>query len=96
MRFFWTSSMRKHRISRQQVRHVVEHAGLIFLQPPPRGATLRDTRLVYLGDDQAGVAIEVMAVEVQIGGEEGLLVVHAMELREKYRAHYEEAKRWRR
>jgi hypothetical protein len=96
VRFFWTSSMRKHRISRHQVRHVVEHAGLIFLQPPPRNAALQDPRLIYLGDDETGAPIEIMAVKAQMGGEDGLLVIHAMELREKYRAHYEEAKRWRR
>jgi hypothetical protein len=27
---------------------------------------------------------------------DGLLVIHVMPLREKYRPHYEEAKRWRR
>jgi len=45
-------------------------------------------RIVYLGDDDRGRALEVMAVE----GEHGeLLVIHAMELRDKYRGRYEEA-----
>lgn len=53
------SAMRRHRVSRPQVRHVIDHAGLIFLQPPPAGSPLQDHRLVYPGDDQAGVPIEV-------------------------------------
>jgi hypothetical protein len=51
-----------------------------------------DERLLFLGDDEEGVALEVMAVELQVGG---LYVIHAMDLRERYRAPYEEAKRWR-
>jgi hypothetical protein len=39
-----------------------------------------------------GAALEVMAVELE-GGD--LYVIHAMDLRERYRPQYEEAKRWR-
>jgi hypothetical protein len=53
---------------------------------------MQDDRLLYLGDDQDGVALEVMAVELQDGG---LSVIHAMPLRKKYETGYEEAKRWR-
>jgi uncharacterized DUF497 family protein len=89
--------MRRHRVTRRQVQHVIDHAGLIFLQPAPSSSTLQDPRLVYLGDDQTGTAIEVMAVEVHTSrGEDALMVIHAMPMREKYRTHYEEAKRWRR
>jgi len=70
---------------------VIEHCGLIFIQ---RGATApRTDRLVYLGDDPNGVALEVMAVEVPDGS---VLVIHAMRLRTKYRFEYQEAQRWRR
>jgi hypothetical protein len=75
---------------------VIGHAGLIFVQAAPAGSGLQDPRLVYLGDDQGGAPIEVMAVEVDTPHGDGLLVIHAMPLREKYRPHYEEAKRWRR
>lgn len=34
-----------------------------------------------------------MAVEV---GDDGLLVIHAMQLRDRYRKQYEEAKKWQR
>jgi len=56
-----------------------------------------DARLVYLGDDEAGQAIEVIGVEMEpdANGEGHLRVIHAMALREKYRRQYEEAKRWR-
>jgi len=40
-----------------------------------------------------GVALEVMAVELQDGE---LYVIHAMELRDRYQLAYEEAKRWQR
>jgi hypothetical protein len=52
-----------------------------------------DPRLVCLGDDPDGQAIEVIAVE---GSKDGLIVIHAMALRsKKYTDQYEEAKRWR-
>jgi hypothetical protein len=51
-----------------------------------------DDRLVVLGDDADGKELEVMAVE---GPKGELIVIQAMELREKYRAQYEEAKQWR-
>jgi uncharacterized protein YoaH (UPF0181 family) len=52
-----------------------------------------DDRLVILGDDANGKAVEVIAVE---GSKGELIVIHAMELREKkYGSQYEEAKQWR-
>lgn len=45
-----------------------------------------------MGDDAAGRALEVIAVEGP-GGEP--IVIHAMALCDKYKAQYEEAKRWR-
>jgi hypothetical protein len=50
-------------------------------------------RLVFLGDDEEGIALEVMAVEL---ADDALLVIHAMPLRDRYRKQYEEAKTWRR
>lgn len=54
-----------------------------------RGArSARSPRAVYLGDDDHGRALEIMAVE----GKQGeLLVIRAMELRDKYRKRYEDA-----
>jgi hypothetical protein len=81
----WARSATRHRIGRKRSRHVIEHAGLRFEQTDPR--------LVYLGDDADGVALEVMAIELEDGS---LLVIHAMKLRDRYREQYEEATRWRR
>lgn len=46
---------------------------------------------MFLGDDENGVALEVMAVELESGD---LLVIHAMPLRDRYLEQYEEAKKW--
>ena len=82
----------KHRVARSRILHVIGH--LRFEQSPPAGGPAGQTvRLVYLGDDAAGIALEVMAVELSDGD---LLVIHAMPLREKYRAQYKEAKQWQR
>ena len=58
--------------------------------PPP--AKDQDERLLFLGDDESSIALEVMAVELEDGDPD---VIHAMPLRERYRAEYEEATRWR-
>jgi hypothetical protein len=69
---------------------VIEHCGLVFTVRPPGGEV--DERLLFLGDDPEGVALEVMAVELEDGD---LFVIHAMPLRDRYRPQYEEASRWR-
>lgn len=71
---------------------MIEHCGLIYIQPAPTGSGPKTDRLVYLGDDPDGRPLEVMAVELA-GGE--LLVIHAMPLREKYTQQYKEAMKWR-
>jgi hypothetical protein len=92
-------SATKHRVSKESIRHVIAHCGVRFEQLPPDGdSAVADPRLVFLGDDADGRPLEVMAVET-IDGE--LLacalqgVIHAMSLRDKYRAQYEEAGKWR-
>lgn len=90
----WARSATKHRISRERSRYVIDHCGLRFEQDPPAGAPAgADPRLVYLGNDADGVALEVMAIELEDGS---VLVIHAMPLRDRYREQYEEAKAWRR
>jgi hypothetical protein len=84
-------SATRHRISKDSVRHVIASYRVRFEQPPParEWARARATRIVYLGDDDHGKALEVMAIE----GERGeLLVIHAMELRDRYRKRYEDAR----
>ena len=87
-------SATKHRISKESIRYVIAHCGLCFDEPPPANdAEVLDPRLVCLGDDTNGQAIEVIAVE---GDKDDLIVIHAMALRDRYRVQYEEAKQWRR
>jgi hypothetical protein len=61
--------------------------------PPADAPESASLRLVFLGDDEEGIALEVMAVELEDGA---LLVIHAMPLRDRYRKQYEETKKWRR
>jgi hypothetical protein len=77
----------RHRVSKDRIRYVIANFRVRFEEPPPTGGRSRATRIVYLGVDQRGQALEVMAVE---GEDEELLVIHAMNLREKYRKRYEE------
>lgn len=82
---------RRHRIGERRVRHVIEQPLVSYLVPAPTDE--QDERTLYLGDDQTGQALEVLTVPLESGG---LLVVHAMDLREKYRPEYEAAKAERR
>lgn len=52
-------------------------------QPAPADADAdaKADRLVYLGADQDGTLLEVMVIET----DRGLLVIHAMPMRDKYR-----------
>ncbi len=94
MELKWARAATKHRIPRERSRYVIEHCGLRFEQEPPSNSPEKvSLRLVFLGDDENGVALEVTAVELEDGS---LLVIHAMSLRDRYRKQYEEAKKWRR
>lgn len=94
MNLRWTRAATRHRISRERSRYVIEHCGLRFEQDPPADSPENASlRLVFLGDDEKRIALEVMAVELEDGA---LLVIHAMPLRDQYRKQYEEAKKWRR
>ena len=62
---------------------------ILCIAPP---ANDQDERLLFLGDDESGIPLEVMAVELQ---DRDRYVIHAMPLRERYQAEYEEATRWR-
>ena len=88
MKIRWTRSATKHRISRIRSQHVIEHSGSRIRLRAVEGS---DDRLVYLGDDAEGTALEVIAVELS---DDEVLVIHAMPLRPKYRADYEEAIKW--
>ncbi len=59
--------------------------------PPHSPPGLNVPRRLYLGDDADGMPLEVMAIKLTSGD---LLVIHAMEMREKYRERYTEMKKW--
>ncbi|HET7416769.1 MAG TPA: hypothetical protein VFJ61_03975 [Solirubrobacterales bacterium] len=91
-RLKWTRSATKHRVSRKRIRHALEHCLLILEEDPPaEHPTATDKRLVFLGTDGAGVDLEVITAEAAKGN---LLVIHAMEMRARYRSAYEEVRRW--
>jgi hypothetical protein len=86
VRVEFTQSARRHKIGKTRVRQVLADPVVvdrIVEEHDPR------VRLLILGDDDTGRALEVIAVE------EGdlLIVIHAMDLRQKYRALYDEGKR---
>jgi len=91
-RLRWARSATRHRISRRRIRFAIEHSFLVLEEDPPSerpGATAQ--RLVFLGEDPCQVPLEVMAIEIENGN---LRVIHAMELRPRYRDAYEEVRRW--
>jgi hypothetical protein len=92
-RIEWARSATKHRVSRERSRHVIEHCGGFFEQDPPPEMHDPDPRLVFLGDDEGGIPLEVIAIQV---GVSRLVVIHAMRLRNRHRSDYEEASKWRR
>ena len=85
-------SAAKHRISRERSLYVIEHCGLQLVDRFWNPATDDlDRKVYFLGDDLEEVALEVVAVE---SWEEDFRVIHAMEMRGKNCALYEEARAW--
>jgi hypothetical protein len=82
----WARSATKHRISRERSIHVIQHWVARDTQAGPPG---RGPRQVLLGEDPHGVALEVAVVVLDDGG---MLVIHAMPMRDQFRKRYEEAK----
>jgi hypothetical protein len=81
MEIRWAKSAAKHRINRARSGHVARTAERILREAAPRDSPLKDDRIVFLGPDQNGVMLEVIGVEI----EEGLLIIHAMKMRPRYR-----------
>jgi hypothetical protein len=79
----FAQSARKHRVGRARAREVINDPVATAVLPAEGG---RQERLVYLGYDSSGRALEVMAVRIK----NGLLVIHVMDLRPKWRALMEE------
>lgn len=82
----FTQSARSLEMGKARVRQVLANPVVvdrIVEEHDPR------VRLLILGDDDTGRALEVIAVEE----DEVFVVIHAMDLRQKFRALYEEGKR---
>jgi hypothetical protein len=75
-----TRSSTRHRVSRQRSRYVLESNSLIFAEAAAGGSVLADRRLVFLGADQHGELLEVMAIETADGA---LLIIHAQPIRDR-------------
>jgi hypothetical protein len=78
-------SAARHGIDRDRVQYVIGHCQNPLYAPDED----RDNAdlVLFLGPDPKGVLLEVVAIEAEDGG---LVVIHAMRLRRRYR----EACRW--
>jgi hypothetical protein len=54
---------------------------VIFKEQAQKDSPLRDPRLVFLGPDEHGKLLEVMAIETDTGG---VLIIHAQPIRNRY------------
>lgn len=54
---------------------------MIFREDAPGGSPLTDPRSVFLGPDERGELLEVMAIETE---PDGLLIIHAQAIRDRY------------
>lgn len=82
----FSQAAQKHKVGKARVRHVIEHSIIAFQVPAEEDQD--DDRTLYLGDDETGRVLEVLTVPI----EDGELVIHAMDLRAKYRSVYDAAK----
>lgn len=86
MRLRFTQAAPKHKIGKSRVKYVIDNPFVAFRITAPDAHP--DDRTLYLGDDGTGRALEVLTVPI----EDGELVIHAMDLRARYRAVYDAAK----
>ena len=84
-RVTFTQSARRHKVGRQRVIQVLK-SPLVIVRIHEDSAP--HARVLVLGDDASGRALEVVAIEES----DGLVVIHAMDLRSKFRMLYEEGR----
>lgn len=80
----FTRSARKHKVGRERARQAMRNA--VFVAEVPSEGTAR--KLLWLGADDSGRALE--AVTVQDDPADPVVVIHVMDLRDKYRSLYEQ------
>ena len=82
-RIDFAPSAARHGIGPERARYVVSHCrNPLYALDEDRNIT---NAVLFLGPDPNGVPLEVGAIEAEDGG---LLVIHAMRLRPKYRSDY--------
>jgi hypothetical protein len=86
VRVRFTQSARRHRVAVGRARQVINSPVVTLTLPPPAPGV--DDRLVFLGDDETGRALEVVAIELP----DCLLVIHVQDLQAKFRPYYEKAR----
>ncbi len=82
----FTAASRRHGVRRHQIREVLDDATTLVLQTYPVDEDHPDERFTLVGPDAADTLFEIGVVET----ETGLLVIHAMEARRRYRRLFEE------
>jgi hypothetical protein len=87
----WAHSATKQRISRQRSLHVIRGAGICFRESEYPDEWTGDPRFVFLGPDEDGRPLEVIAVASEDGS---LMIIHAMPLRERWQRWYWEGLKW--
>ena len=85
MKLRFTKSARKHRVGRARAVYVVEHPFTVVTVARPGAVEI----LMHLGDDETGRAFEVGVVQE----DDTYVIIHVMDLRDKYRTAYEAGKR---
>lgn len=83
MKVEFAQSSRKHRVGRARILEVLANPEVVFTL---EDLGMREDRLVFLGPDSSGRILEVMGILI----DGGLLVIHAMDIRTKWRSMYEE------
>lgn len=83
MAITFRASASKHRISPDRARYVVENCACPLFPPDPDPGD--EDLVMFLGPDNRGVPLEVVALELANGD---FLVIHAMRLRRRYAADY--------
>jgi hypothetical protein len=86
----FSDSATRHRISPERAAFVVERASHESVIPAARDPEWNPERLLFLGFDENGVALEVIGVDA---GEGRLVILHAMKMRRRYEARLREALR---
>jgi hypothetical protein len=84
-------SATRHRISRERSLHIIEHCGIQLVDRAWRRTSGMEKRVVFIGDDLEGVALEVIAAEEV---EEEFVVIHAMDMRNRFCGLYQEVRKW--